>query len=80
MGTWVAQPLKCLPSAQVVISESWNGVPPQAPRSAGSLLLPLLCPSPCLHSFTLSLKESLFKNEIIHLKFNILGHFGGSVG
>ena len=41
MGTWVAQLVKRLPSAQVMFSGSWNRAPHQAPRSVQSLLLPL---------------------------------------
>jgi len=40
-GAWVAQLVKRLPSAQVVILESQDRVPCRAPRSVGSLLLPL---------------------------------------
>ena len=39
--TWVAQWIKYLPSAQVMISGSGNGAPHQGPCSVGSLLLPL---------------------------------------
>ncbi|XP_034513918.1 bone marrow stromal antigen 2 isoform X1 [Ailuropoda melanoleuca] len=42
---WLAQSVKRLPSAQVMVSRSWNGVPHQAPCSAGSLLLPLPPPA-----------------------------------
>ena len=38
---WVAQSVKCLPSAQVMISGSWDRAPCWAPCSARSLLLPL---------------------------------------
>ena len=41
MGTWVAQSVKYLPSAQVMISGSWDPAPHWAPCSVGSLLLPL---------------------------------------
>jgi len=40
-GAWVAQLVKQLPSARVMIPESWDRVPHRAPSSAGSLLLPL---------------------------------------
>ena len=43
-GTWVAQEVKHLPSAQVMISGSWDGALHQAPCSAGTLLLPLPLP------------------------------------
>ena len=56
-GTWVTQWAKLLPSAQVMISGSWNPTPRQAPCSEGSLLLPL--PSPLL----LALSKSLFKKK-----------------
>ena len=53
--TWVAQSVKHLPSAQVMISGSWDGVPHRAPCSAESLLLslPLLLP-PLVLSLSLS--------------------------
>ena len=38
--TWVAQSVKRLPSAQVMILGSWGPVPHLAPCSVGSLLLP----------------------------------------
>ena len=41
-GAWVAQLIKHLPSAQVMISESWDRAPRWASCSGGSLLLPLL--------------------------------------
>ena len=39
-GAWVAQWVKPLPSAQVMISESWDRVPHRALSSAESLLPP----------------------------------------
>ena len=58
-GAWVAQSVKHLPSAQVMILGSWDQVPHQAPCSAGSLLLslplPLLLPLLCSLSLSLSL-------------------------
>ena len=39
--TWVAQLVKYLPLAQVMIPGSWDGVPHWAPCSVRSLLLPL---------------------------------------
>ena len=45
-GAWVAQLVKCLPSAQVKISGSWDGASRWAPCSMGSLLLPSLYCSP----------------------------------
>ena len=48
-GTWVAQLVKHLPWAHVMILGAWNSAPCWAPCSAGSLLLPLpLPPSPLL--------------------------------
>ena len=46
-GAWVAQSVKCLPSAQVMIlrTMSWEQSPCLAPCSVGSLLLPLPLPS-----------------------------------
>ena len=42
-GSWVAQSVGCPPSAQVMISESWDcALCHQSPFSAGTLLLPLL--------------------------------------
>ena len=38
MGAWVAQWVKPLPSAQVMISGSWDRVPHRALCLAGSLL------------------------------------------
>ena len=37
----MAQLVKHLPEAQVIIPGSWDPAPPQAPCSTGSLLLPL---------------------------------------
>ena len=44
-GTWVAQWVKPLPSAQVMISESWDQAPIQALCSVGSLLPSLSLPA-----------------------------------
>ena len=42
-GAWVAQSVKCLLLAQVMISGFWDQAPVSgAPCSAGSLLFPLL--------------------------------------
>ena len=45
-GTCVAQLVKHLPLAQVMIHGSWNRVPHQAPCSVESLLLPFSVPLP----------------------------------
>ena len=45
LGTWVAQSVKHLPLAQVMIPESWDGAPHQAPCSVGGLHLPLPLPA-----------------------------------
>ena len=58
---WVAQSVKCLPSAQVMISGSWDQALHQAPCSAGSLLL--LLPLPLL-VLSLSLSLSLSHSQI----------------
>ena len=47
-GAWVAQAVKRLPSAQVMIPGSWDRAPHGAPCLAGSLLLPLPLPLPLL--------------------------------
>ena len=44
-GTWVSQWVKPLPSAQVMISGSWDRAPHRALCSGGSLLLPLSLPA-----------------------------------
>ena len=48
-GAWVAQSVKCLPLAHVMISRSWDRAPRGAP-SSGSLLLPLPLLLPPAHS------------------------------
>jgi len=53
----VAQLVKRLPSAQVMILESLDRVPHRAPCSARSLLLPLTLP-PLMYSLSLSLSLS----------------------
>jgi len=52
-GAWVARSVKHLPSAQVMISGSWDGARHQASCSAGSLLLSLPLPLPTAHSLFL---------------------------
>ena len=44
-GTWVAQWVEPLPSAQVVVPGSCDGAPHRALCSAGSLLPPLSLPA-----------------------------------
>ena len=44
-GAWVAQWVKPLPSARVMISGSWDRAPHRALCSAGNLLLPLPLPA-----------------------------------
>jgi len=56
-GAWVAQLVKRLPSAQVMILESLDRVPHRAPCSAGSLPLPLTLP-PLMCSLCLILSLS----------------------
>jgi len=48
MSAWVAQSVKCLPSAQVTIPRSYDRTQNRAPCLVGSLLLPLLLPLPVL--------------------------------
>jgi len=66
-GTWVAQSVKHLPSAQVMISGSQDRVPHQAPSSVGSLLLPLPLPL-CLLVLSLSLPLSQINKIFKKLK------------
>ena len=57
-GAWLAQSVKHLPVAQIVIPGSWAGaLDPKAPCSVGSLHLPLPLPLPLL---MLSLSLFLF--------------------
>ena len=44
-GTWVAQSVKCLPSAQVMIPGCWDQTPCWAVCSVKSLFLPLPPPA-----------------------------------
>ena len=58
-GAWVAQWVGPLPSAQVMISGSWDRAPHRAPCSVGSLLLsrPLPASLPaCALCLSLSVK------------------------
>ena len=54
IGTWVAQPVKHLLSAQVMISRFWDEVWHWVLCSVGSLLLPLPLPLPPTHAYFLS--------------------------
>lgn len=56
MGAWVAESIKCLPVAQVMIP--WDRAPRQAPGSAGSLLFPSPSPSAPVHAHALLLSLS----------------------
>ena len=58
-GCLVTQLVKHLPSAQVMISGSWDQAPHPAPCFVGSLLLPLSPLLPCSCPFSLSLSLSL---------------------
>ena len=53
-GAWVAQSVKHLPSAQVMIPGSWDWAPHWAPCSGGTLLLPLPL---FLHELVLSFSQ-----------------------
>ena len=61
-GPWMAQSVKCLPSAHVIIPGSLDGAPHWASCSAGSLLLPLPLPLPPPDALSLSLCLSLKSN------------------
>ena len=54
----MAQPVRHLPSAQVMILGSWDTAPHQAPCTVGSLLLPLPLPLPPAYALSLSLSLS----------------------
>ena len=59
-GSWVAQLVKHLPSAQVMIPGFWNPAQNWACCSARSLLLPLplpAAPPACAHTLLLSLSQ-----------------------
>jgi len=62
-GTWVAQSVKHLPSAQVMIPRSWDQALHRVPCSARSLSS--LCPSPML---MYSLKQTVFKKKRTGIK------------
>ena len=56
-GAWVAQSVKHLHLAQVMIPESWDRVLSQAFCSAGSLPVPISLPLACAHSHVLPLSD-----------------------
>ena len=69
---WVAQSVKHLPLAQVMISRSWDQIPCQDPGSEGILLLllPLLLPLlilSCACALSLSNKQNLFLKNVWEL-------------
>ena len=66
LGAWVAQSVKHLPSAQIMISGSWDQVLYQAPYSMESLLLSLPLHNYPQHFCALSLSLSL--NKILKKK------------
>lgn len=66
-SAWVAQWVKSLPSAQVMIVGSWDGVPPQVPHSVGILFL-------CPHSFVCTF---LLTRSQINTMFQSSGGVGG---
>ena len=65
VGTWVAQVVKHLPSAQVMILGSWDRAPHHAPCSAGSLLSTLPLPLPPAHALALSEINKILKNKVL---------------
>lgn len=75
-GSWVAQLVKYLPSAQAEIPGSWDGALRRAPCSLGGLLLPP--PAPLSHvrmlsrSLSLSNKQIKFKNIFLAYECIIL--------
>ena len=56
-GAWMAQSVKHLTWAQVMISVSWDQVPCQAPHWVGNLLLPLPLPLPTLSQINIIFKK-----------------------
>jgi len=68
----VAQSVRHLPSARVVIPGSWDPAPHQAPCSAGSLLLPLLAAPPACTLF-LSVKSIKKKKHLKKIVTQISG-------
>ena len=63
----MAQSVKRLPSAQVMISGSWDGAAHWAPCSVGSLLLPLPLSLLVLFSLSLSNKGIKFFLKILFI-------------
>ena len=69
-STWVAQLVKHLALAQVMIPGSWDGAPSWAPCSVGTLLLPpLALPWPMLG---LSLCQIIFLKCLMHFPSQIM--------
>ena len=73
MGTWVAQSVKHLPLAQVMIPGSCDGAPHQPPCSADGLLLPSPSAPPpaCALLCSVSKEQNLFK--IFIYKKSVMG-------
>jgi len=65
-GRLVAQSVKCLPSAQVMVPGSRDQAPHWAPRSLGNPLLPLSAPPPAC-ALSLSLKPDAFRGHCLSL-------------
>jgi len=62
-GTWVAQSVKRLPSAWIMIPGSWDRALHRAPYSAKSLLLPLPLPLLMLARSLSEINKSLKKKK-----------------
>ena len=76
-GTWVAQSVKHLPSAQIMILGSWNRALHWAPCSERGLLLPLFPTHALLLSLSLSnffLKKACSNSSLKYFCFS-LKHF-----
>ena len=68
MGAWVAQMVGHLPSAQVMISRSWDQASLPVSCSVGSLLLSPTASPPALLSLSLCLSLSLKSVSYTHLR------------
>ena len=71
-GTWVAQPIKHLPLAQVMILGSWDRAPCWAPCSTRNLLLPLLSHCSCSRSLSQINKKVLKRKDLTSLIMGFL--------